>query len=71
MREGCGFARDHIPQKKDWINQSFFCGADDGIRVFEPFAITELQLAEKMSTHSNTSFSSFGQECDVYNPAPF
>ena len=67
MREGWGFARNHIPQKKDWINQSFFCGADDGIRVFEPLAITGLQVVEKISPHSYAPFSSFAQKSDVYN----
>ena len=47
-----GSAHDHIPLKKDWINQSFFSGADDEIRVFEPLAITGLQPVEKISAHS-------------------
>ena len=46
-------------------------GADNGIRVFEPLAITELQVVEKISAHSHATFSSFARKSDVYNPVSF
>ena len=46
-------------------------GADDGIRDFQPLAITGLQLVEKLSTHKFASFSSNRRKSDVYNLVSF
>ena len=37
-----GSAHDHIPLKKDWINQSFFSGADGGSRTLNHLVTNEM-----------------------------
>jgi hypothetical protein len=53
-----------IPIEKD-PDGSFSIGADDETRVFEPLAITGLQLVEKVSAHSfhqnSHSFAAFAK----------
>lgn len=58
-------------KNRDGRCRLYFYGADDGIRVFEPLAITELQVVEKISAHSHATYSSFARKSDVYNPVSF